>query len=105
MPAGYDRLPPGKRVILLGDETASELKSDYGKEWCVLDFGFAGDRVENVLWRVIEGEIEGHDPERVVISVGKHNRGVNTEDEIAAGVGKLVRYVRARAPKAEIVVK
>ena len=105
VPAGYDRLPPGKRVILLGDETASELKSDYGKEWCVLDFGFAGDRVENVLWRVIEGEIEGHDPERVVISVGKHNRGVNTEDEIAAGVGKLVRYVRARAPKAEIVVK
>ena len=105
VPAGYDRLPPGKRVILLGDETASALKSEYGKEWCVLDFGFAGDRVENVLWRVIEGEIKGHDPVRVVISVGKHNRGVNTEDEIAAGVGKLVRYVRARAPKAEIVVK
>ena len=105
VPAGYDRLPRGKRVILLGDETASALKSEYGKEWCVLDFGFAGDRIENVLWRVIEGEIEGHDPERVVISVGKHNRGVNSEDEIAAGVAKLVRYVRARAPKAEIVVK
>ena len=105
VPAGYDRLPPGKRVILLGDETASELKSEYGEGWCVLDFGFKGDRVENVLWRVIEGEIEGHDPARVVISVGKNNRGVNTDDEIAAGVAKLVRYVRMRAPKAEILVK
>ena len=105
VPVGYDKLPPGRRVILLGDETASELKPEYGEGWCVLDFGFKGDRVENVLWRVIEGEIEGHDPERVVISVGRHNRGVNSEDEIAAGIAKLVRYVRARAPKAEILVK
>ena len=105
VPAGYDSLPPGRRVLLLGDETASALKEGYGEGWCAIDLGFAGDRVENVLWRVIEGELEGYDPERVVISVGRHNKGVNSEDEIAAGVAKLVRYVRNRVPGAEILVK
>ena len=105
VPAGVDRMPAGRRVVLLGDETASALKSEYGEGWCALDFGFPGDRIENVLWRVIEGELLGYEPERVVISVGGHNKGVNSAEEIAAGLAKLVAYVRARVPKAEILVK
>ena len=105
VPAGMDRMPAGRRVVLLGDETASALKSEYGEGWCALDFGFPGDRIENVLWRVIEGELLGYEPERVVISVGGHNKGVNSAEEIAAGLAKLVAYVRARVPKAEILVK
>ena len=105
LPVGYEKLPQGKRrVVLLGDETASAKASAYGDDWCVLDFGFKGDRIENVLWRVIEGELQGYEPERIVISVGGHNRGVNTTEEIAAGLRKLEGYVRARAPQAEIEI-
>ena len=105
LPVGYERLPKGKkRVILLGDETASAKASEYGDEWCVLDFGFSGDRIENVLWRVIEGELNGFEPQKIVISVGGHNRGVNTPEEIAAGLRKLEGYVRERTPGVEIEV-
>lgn len=103
--AGYEKLPEGRRVILMGDETASALKSEYGEGWCAIDLGFPGDRIENVLWRVVEGELEGYGAECVVISAGTHNRGANSADEIAAGLANLVAYVRARAPKAEILVK
>ena len=103
--AGYEKLPEGRRVILMGDETASALKSEYGEGWCSIDLGFPGDRIENVLWRVVEGELEGYGAECVVISAGTHNRGANSADEIAAGLANLVAYVRARAPKAEILVK
>lgn len=105
LPVGYERLPKGKkRVVLLGDETASAKASGYGEDWCVLDFGFKGDRIENVLWRVIEGELLGYDPQKVVISVGGHNSGVNTPEEIAAGLRNLEGYVRERVPGAEIEV-
>lgn len=97
--------PASPRIVLLGDETASALASDYEKKGKVFDFGFAGDRIENVLWRVVEGALIGYEPEQVVISVGRHNRGKNSEAEIAAGVAKLVQYVRARVPSAEIVIK
>lgn len=104
LPVGYEKLPVGKkRVVLLGDESASAKAPEYGSEWCVLDFGFKGDRIENVLWRVVEGELLGYEPQRIVISVGEHNHGVNTGDEIAAGLRKLRAYVRERCPQAEIV--
>ena len=94
-----------KRVILLGDETASALAAEYGADWQVFDMGFPGDKVQNVLWRVMQGAVNGYDPARVVIAVGKNNKGENTDDEIAAAKAKLAGLVKSRAPKAEIVVK
>ena len=94
------------RVVLLGDESASALMDEYkAKGGDVLDFGFKGDRIENVLWRVIQGTLDGYCANKVVISVGRHNKGVNTDAEIAAGIGKLVSLVRERAPEAEVVVR
>jgi hypothetical protein len=94
-----------QRVILLGDETASACAADYGKDWQVFDMGFPGDRVENVMWRVIQGTLAGYEPDRVVIAVGARNKGANTDAEIAAAIAKLTGLVRERAPKAEVVVK
>ena len=104
--AGMEKLKAGKkRVILLGDESASALAAGYGKDWQVFDMGFPGDRTQNVMWRVIQGTLAGYDPHRVVISVGAHNAGANTDEEIAAAKAKLEGLVRARVPTAEIVVK
>ena len=104
--AGVEMFEPGrKRVVLLGDETASACAADYGADRQVFDMGFPGDKVQNVMWRVLQGTLAGYDPARIVISVGKHNKGVNTEAEVAAAQAKLIGLVRERAPKVEIVVK
>ena len=99
---GLDTTAKRTRVMLLGDETASALKDMY-KDSIVFDMGFKGDMIENVLWRVIEGELIGYDPDKVVLSVGGHNRGANTDAEIKAGLDKLAAEVRARLPKAEVI--
>ena len=65
----------------------------------------AGDKVQNAMWRVIQGTLAGYAPDRIVIAVGRHNAGGNTPDEIAAAKAKLVGLVRARAPEAEVVVR
>ena len=104
--AGMEKLKPGKkRVILLGDETASACAADYGTEWQVFDMGFAGDKVQNAMWRVIQGTLSGYAPDRIVISVGKHNADTHTADEIAAAKAKLAGLVRERTPTAEVVVQ
>lgn len=99
---GLEKFKQEKRVVLLGDETASDKMGDFGKEWQIFDFGFKGDKVENVLWRVIEGELLGYDPQKIVVSVGRHNRATNTKEEIVSGLHKLEAYVRDRCPLAEI---
>ena len=91
-----------RRVVLLGDESAAAQAEKFGPEWQVFDMGFKGDKLENVMWRVIQGALRGYDPEVVVLSAGVHNRGVNSPEEIAAAEAKLLGLVRARVPKAEI---
>jgi hypothetical protein len=94
-----------KRVVLLGDETASALAAEFGRDWQIFDMGFAGDKIENVLWRVIQNELFGYEPDEIVISVGRHNRVANTPEEIVAGLKNLAAYVRERAPRAKVTVR
>lgn len=100
---GLEKFAAGKkRVVLIGDETASAQASGFGDGWQVFDFGFKGDKIQNVLWRVIEGELRGYDPDVVVISAGRHNEGGNTSEEVSAGLAKLEAYVCAEAGRAEV---
>ena len=88
-----------------GDETASALAAEYGDGWQVFDMGFPGDKVQNAMWRVIQGTLAGYDPALIVISVGGHNEGVNTPAEIAAAKAKLLGLVRERAAGVEVQCK
>ena len=99
---GLEKFKPGKRrVVLLGDESASAAAKDYADAQ-VFDMGFAGDKTQNVLWRVIQGTLAGFEPDIVVVSVGANNRSANTAAEIEAARARLVALVRERAPKAEV---
>ena len=104
--ASAEKFKPGRRrVVLLGDETASALSKEFGEDCQVFDMGFPGDRTQNVMWRVIQGTLAGYEPDRVVISVGKHNAGENTAEEISAAKAKLSALVAERVPKAEIEMR
>ena len=66
------------------------------------NLGFGWDRIENALWRVYHGELDGYDAEQVVIMLGTNNYGINSPDEIAEGLRFLIRAIRDRQPKATI---
>ena len=101
MTGGIDVSNPKRRVVLLGDETASEKKSEYADS-IVFDMGFPGDRIENVIWRVIQGELRGYKPDEVIISVGKHNLARNSAAEIRVARKKLHSLVLERVPTAKV---
>ena len=101
---GIEKLKPAvKRVVLLGDETASAMASSYpGAQ--VFDMGFKGDKTQNVLWRITQRPFEGFDPDIVVISVGRHNAGENTPSEVTAAKKRIAARVAAQVPRANIVI-
>ena len=102
--SGMEKFKAGKRrVVLLGDETASAAAANYpGAQ--VFDMGFRGDRTQNVIWRLQQGALAGYDPDEVVVSVGAHNSPENTREEIAAARRRIVSLVRARAPRAKVTL-
>ena len=73
-----------------------------GKE--VRNLGFGYDRIENALWRIYHGELDGYQAEKIILLMGTNNLDKNSDDEIIDGIHELVRAVRYRQPKAEIYV-
>ena len=68
------------------------------------NLGFGWDRIENALWRIYHGELDGYQAEKIILLMGTNNLDMNTDDEIIDGINELVRAVRHRQPKAEIYV-
>ncbi|HWC60962.1 MAG TPA: GDSL-type esterase/lipase family protein, partial [Verrucomicrobiae bacterium] len=75
------------------------------------NFGIGYDRIQNVLWRVENGELDGIDPKVIVLLIGTNNSGNeddgkprNTTPEIIAGISNLVRRIEFHLPNAKIIL-
>ena len=89
----HDRGQPGKDVW----------EKFYSKR-SVANLGFGYDYLENTLWRLQHGELDGANAKVVVMHIGTNNAGKNTPEEIAAGVRALLEEIRKRQPGAKIIL-
>ncbi|OPZ31776.1 MAG: GDSL-like Lipase/Acylhydrolase [Bacteroidetes bacterium ADurb.BinA174] len=68
------------------------------------NLGYGWDRIENVLWRVYHGELDGYQADEVVLMIGTNNLGLNSDNEIVEGLEFLLKQIKIRQPKAKIKV-
>ena len=68
------------------------------------NMGCGWDRIENVLWRVYHGELDGFDAEEITLLLGTNNKGLNTDHDIVEGLRFLVQQIKVRQPQAKIRV-
>lgn len=69
-----------------------------------VNLGCGWERTENVLWRLDHGILDGASPKVVVLMIGTNNTGVNTPEEIAAGVQAIIARLNARLPQTKILL-
>jgi len=77
--------------------------------WNAANFAWGGDRTENILWRLANGELRGVNPDVIVIQAGTNNIGgepgsPQRSRAIAAGVEAIVESCREQAPDADIIL-
>jgi lysophospholipase L1-like esterase len=77
--------------------------------WNAANFGWGGDRTENILWRLENGELDGVEPKVIVILAGTNNVGKEAGDDakaadVSRGLSKIVEMCRKKAPAATIVL-
>jgi lysophospholipase L1-like esterase len=80
--------------------------------WNAADFGWGGDTVQNILWRLSNGELDGVYPKIVVLLAGTNNVGnlppagddAGTVAEVTGGIRAILRAIETRAPEAVILV-
>jgi len=69
-----------------------------------LNLGFGWDRIENMLWRIYHGELDGYQAKKVILLAGTNNLAYNNDKEIVTGIQLLVQAIRERQPTAQITV-
>ncbi|NWF84689.1 MAG: hypothetical protein HXY18_12760, partial [Bryobacteraceae bacterium] len=80
--------------------------------WNAANFGWGADRIQNILWRLTNGEFDGVNPKIVVLHAGTNNIGgaipPGSEDALAADVTRgllaVIETIRGKAPEATLVV-
>ena len=83
---------------------APELWKNYAKFGAV-DFGISGDKTENLLWRLADGQVDGLKPKLVALMIGTNNLARDKDEQIAEGVEKIVQEYRQRCPDATILLQ
>lgn len=69
------------------------------------NIGIGGDRTQHVLWRLQNGEVEGIKPKLTVLMIGTNNiTGLNTDEEIVAGVTACVKEIQKQMAGTKILL-
>jgi lysophospholipase L1-like esterase len=77
--------------------------------WNAADFGWGADRIENMLWRIENGELDDVNPKVIVLLAGANNVGSRPGGEekiadITRGLRALLDLCRRKAPNATIIL-
>ncbi len=70
------------------------------------NFGIGGDTTQNVLWRLLNGEVEGIIPRVAVLMIGTNNFGLHGDapDAVARGVATVVQTLRKKLPRTRVLL-
>jgi beta-glucosidase len=71
-----------------------------------INLGIAGDKTQNVLWRLNHGGVEGLEPRLIVLLIGNNNMFFSREtgvESAARGIKACVDHLRAKFPLAPLI--
>lgn len=88
------------------ENNGAEIWAKYYEPRHAVNMGFSGDRTENVLWRLDNGEIDGISPKLAVLMIGSNNSNNDdyTAEQIADGIIAIIEKLRARLPQTRVLV-
>ncbi len=68
------------------------------------NLGYGYDYLENTLWRLQHGELDGAKAKAVVVHIGTNNSHKNSAEDIVAGIQAILQEIRRSQPQAKIIL-
>src|SRR5262249_31092882 len=72
--------------------------------WNAADFGWGADRIENILWRLANGELDGVNPRIIVLLGGTTNPPNTRPTKIVRGIRPVLDLMHQKPPNATIIL-
>lgn len=67
-------------------------------------FGIGGDRTQQLLWRIQQGELKGMKPKALVLLIGTNNLEADSPEAIATGIRQVITELKRALPGTRIIV-
>ena len=84
------------------DGRGKSLYNELCKTYSILNLGYSGQRTENMVWRLENGELDGYRAKLFMVMAGTNNP--EPAEEVAAGVHRILDVIRSRQPDAKILL-
>ncbi len=105
-------------ILLVGDSITQQWgspldKGVYNDAWKkyfdrykTINIGIGGDKVQNVLWRIDHGGVDGLEPRLIIVMIGNNNMFFTPETGIepaAKGIQTCIANLRSKFPEANVI--
>jgi lysophospholipase L1-like esterase len=100
----FDLIFDGDSITDGWQGSGKEVWAKYFDKFRAANFGISGDKVEHLLWRLEQGQVEGMDPKLIVLMIGTNNTGRDKAEQIAKGIKVLVNDYLKRCPSAHLLL-
>jgi len=99
----FDLVLVGDSIMQGWEGAGKAVYADIKARYRTLNLGYDGDRTENVLWRLENGELEGYKAKLFMVMIGTNN--IKTAPEhVAMGVKAVIAKIRTRHPEAKVLL-
>jgi len=99
------------KILFIGDSITQRWEDNGKSAWfqtfgskLAFNMGFSGDRTQNVLWRIENGELDNISPEIVFLLIGTNNANSDSAEDIAIGIKKNIEAIFSKLPNSKLAV-
>jgi len=97
-------------IVFLGSSSIDNWDSTGKQIWDAkylplksVNYGIGGDKIENCLWRIMNGELDNISPKLFILYCGSNNVGSPVPDEVAQGVIVTLEEIERRLPETKVL--
>jgi len=97
-------------LVFLGDSLTRRWEDNIGlwnkyfAPYNAANFGVGGDCLENIKWRILNGELDGIDPKVIIVLAGTNNLDKDSEETTVSGIQEIVEIIQHKLKNTRIVV-
>jgi lysophospholipase L1-like esterase len=75
----------------------------FNGKYDILNLGYGGDRTQHLVWRGLNGELDGYKAKLFMLMIGTNNGGDSPED-VAKGIRKILDVIALKQPQAKTLL-
>ena len=94
----------------LDDSSSLMVWEKFLNQYNAVNMGFSGDRTENVIWRLQNGELDGINPKLAILLIGTNNTdgnhylNITKPKELADATWEICKIIHQKLPNTQILL-